>query len=179
MCSSDLGRVAALAAWHDGSARVLVASLLAAAQPTISREALRVETALVQVGDRIPMERVTSRALALGYEAVSLVGARGEIARRGGIVDLFPAGERTPLRIEWFGDTIESIRRIDPADQRSREPVQAVRLLPASEFPLDAQRVAAARAAAEAALHSGGESALPPRLAEDLARWEEIGRAHV
>ena len=103
------GRVATLAAWHEGSPRILVTSLLAVAQPTISLADLRAETLLLRAGDRITLDAVTSRAIALGYEAVSLVGGRGEIARRGGIVDLFPAGETSPLRIEWFGDEIESI----------------------------------------------------------------------
>ena len=166
------GRVATLAAWHEGSPRILVTSLLAVAQPTISLADLRAETLLLRAGDRITLDAVTSRAIALGYEAVSLVGGRGEIARRGGIVDLFPAGETSPLRIEWFGDEIESIRRIDPADQRSREAVPLVQLLPASEFPLDAARIAAARATADGIVRGGGETELPPRLAEDLARWE-------
>ena len=166
------GRVATLAAWHEGSPRILVTSLLAVAQPTISLADLRAETLLLRAGDRITLDAVTSRAIALGYEAVSLVGGRGEIARRGGIVDLFPAGETSPLRIEWFGDEIESIRRIDPADQRSREAVPLVQLLPASEFPLDAARVAAARATAQGIVRGGGETELPPRLEEDLARWE-------
>ncbi|MCX5978570.1 MAG: transcription-repair coupling factor [Chloroflexi bacterium] len=166
------GRVATLAAWHEGSPRILVTSLLAVAQPTISLADLRAETLLLRAGDRIALDAVTSRAIALGYEAVPLVGGRGEIARRGGIVDLFPAGETSPLRIEWFGDEIESIRRIDPSDQRSREAVPLVQLLPASEFPLDAARVAAARATAQGIVRGGGETELPPRLEEDLARWE-------
>ena len=167
------GRVAALAAWSTGRPRLLITSLLAVAQPTIAVAQLATDALRLQAGDTLPLESVTRRCLELGYEPVPLVGGRGEFARRGGIVDLFPSGATGPLRIEWFGDTIESIRAIDPADQRSREPVGEALLLPASEFLLDAPRVAAARAAAERlSAASGAGDGLPPRLAADLEQWE-------
>ena len=181
------GRVATLAAWSEAAgaqaagaqvtraqgigARVIVTSLLAALQPTIAVSEVAAGALTLRPGDRIALDEVARRALALGYAAVPLVGSRGEIARRGGIVDLFPAGATLPIRIEWLGDEIESIRAIDPATQRSSAHVEVARLLPASEFPLNAARVAAARTAAERAAALDGEP-LPPRLAEDLARWE-------
>ena len=58
-----------------------------------------------------------------GYEPADPVDAHGEFARRGGIFDVFPAGEELPIRIEFIGDTVESIRRFDPGTQRSdRDP---------------------------------------------------------
>ena len=170
------GRVAALAAWAGGRPRILVASLLAVLQPTIAAADLAEGALVLHPGDRIPLGEVTDRAMALGYEPVALVGARGEFARRGGIVDLFPAGAIGPMRVEWFGDEIESIRAIDPADQRSRGALGEARLLPASEFPLDAERIAALRAAAGRLAAADG-APLPARLAEDLALWEgSLGR---
>jgi transcription-repair coupling factor (superfamily II helicase) len=163
------GRVATLADWATGRPRILVTSLLAAMQPTIDAVALATGALVLRPGARLPLEEVTRRCLALGYEPVPLVGGRGEFARRGGIVDLFPAGAESPLRVEWFGDEIESIRQIAPADQRSRATVAEARLLPASEFPLTTERVAAARVAAER-LAAGAP--LPPRLLADLELWE-------
>ena len=61
-------------------------------------------------------ERVLRELVDLGYEALPEVAGRGEFARRGGIVDVFPAGQPLPVRIEWFGDEIESLRTFDPAD---------------------------------------------------------------
>ena len=166
------GRVATLAAWREAAgARVIVMSLLAALQPTIAAGEIAAGAATLRPGERIALDEVARRALALGYAAVPLVGSRGEIARRGGIIDLFPAGAMVPMRIEGVGDEIESIRAIDPATQRSGAHLEGVRLLPASEFQLDAARVAAARAAAERLAGIDGD-ALPSRLAEDLDRWE-------
>jgi transcription-repair coupling factor (superfamily II helicase) len=72
----------------------------------------------------------------LGYEHVPEVGGRGEFARRGGIIDVFPAGQPMPVRIEWFGDEIDSLRAFDPADQRGTGAIESAPLLPASEFLL-------------------------------------------
>ena len=81
-------------------------------------------------------ERVLRELIDLGYEALPEVAGRGEFARRGGIVDVFPAGQPLPVRIEWFGDEIESLRAFDPATQRGIHAVDDVSLLPASEFLL-------------------------------------------
>ena len=165
------GRVAALAAWRSGEAKILVTSLLAALQNSIDPASLDERSLSMVPGARMSLDEATRRAVALGYERVPLVGGRGEFARRGGILDLFPAGASEPLRVEWFGDEIESIRAIDPATQRSGAPHARVHLLPASEFPLDAAQVAAARTAA-AALAARDGVELSPSLRADLARWE-------
>jgi transcription-repair coupling factor (superfamily II helicase) len=101
----------------------------------------------------------------LGYESVPEVGGRGEFARRGGIVDVFPAGQPLPVRVEWFGDEIDSLRVFDPADQRGVGPVQGAALLPASELlmpPGSDLRDRLGRLA----------SRLPEALAADLDRLE-------
>ena len=71
-----------------------------------------------------------------GYTPVLEVAGRGEFARRGGIVDVFPPSAPLPVRIEFFGDEIDSLRAFDPTDQRSVEPVKELALLPATEFLL-------------------------------------------
>jgi transcription-repair coupling factor (superfamily II helicase) len=165
------GRVAALAAWSGGLSRILVTSLIAALQNSIDPTSLSEGSLLMQPGARMSLDDATHRVAALGYERVPLVGGRGEFARRGGILDLFPAGASEPLRVEWFGDEIESIRAIDPATQRSGATLPRAHLLPASEFPLGAVRVAAARKAAETIAAKDGVE-LAPGLIADLARWE-------
>lgn len=65
-----------------------------------------------------------------------LVQEPGTIARRGGIVDLFPPGAEDPIRIDLFGDTIDSIRTFNPSSQRSERRLRTVTLLPPSELPL-------------------------------------------
>jgi transcription-repair coupling factor (superfamily II helicase) len=68
-----------------------------------------------------------------GYEAADPVDAHGEFARRGGIFDVFPAGEELPIRIEFVGNTIESIRRFDPGTQRSVETLDRFGIIPVRE----------------------------------------------
>ena len=72
-----------------------------------------------------------------GYGRAGTVMEPGEYATRGGIIDLFPAGEPDPVRIDLFGDTIESLRRFDPTTQRSTGKLQELVLRPVSEVPLD------------------------------------------
>ncbi|MFV2061901.1 MAG: transcription-repair coupling factor [Chloroflexota bacterium] len=131
-------RVATLAAWRGAGsrARVLVASLQALFQRTLDPAALPEDPLTLSQGRRLGLEQVLRTLLELGYEHVPEVGGRGEFARRGGIVDVFPAGQSLPVRIDWFGDEIDSLRAFDPADQRSSGAVEAATLLPASEFLL-------------------------------------------
>src|SRR5678815_1944286 len=72
--------------------------------------------------------------LDLGYTPVLEVAGRGEFARRGGLVDVFPPSAELPVRIESFGDEVDSLRTFDPTDQRTTGKVDRVVLLPASEF---------------------------------------------
>ena len=104
----------------------------------------------------------------LGYEALPEVAGRGEFARRGGIVDVFPAGQPLPVRIEWFGDEIESLRAFDPADQRGVRPVDQITLLPASEFLLGESPGPRLTSDLGTAANR-----LPAELAADLARLEQ------
>jgi transcription-repair coupling factor (superfamily II helicase) len=76
-----------------------------------------------------------ANTLALGgYEPADPVDAHGEFARRGGILDVFPAGEELPIRIEFIGDTVESIRRFDPGTQRSVETLDRFGIVPVREM---------------------------------------------
>jgi transcription-repair coupling factor (superfamily II helicase) len=99
----------------------------------------------LQVGDTLALEAFRLRLTESGYASVGQVGAPGEYALRGSLLDVFPMGAVAPLRIDLFDDQIEAIRSFDPLTQRSGEALQAVRLLPARELPLDADAVRAFR----------------------------------
>ncbi|HET7167769.1 MAG TPA: transcription-repair coupling factor [Candidatus Limnocylindrales bacterium] len=160
-------RVAAFAAWRRGAARVLVASVQALLQHTIAPDDLPADPRELAVGARIHQDVLLRDLLDLGYTPVTEVAGRGEFARRGGIVDVFPPSRDLPVRLEFFGDEIDSLRAFDPTDQRTTGAVDRVVLLPASEFLLPTTGVAAIR-------ERLGTSAarLPERLAADLARFE-------
>jgi transcription-repair coupling factor (superfamily II helicase) len=88
-------------------------------------------------GERLALEPFRRRLVDAGYASVSQVTAPGEFAVRGSLLDVFPMGTETPLRIDLFDEEIEAIRRFDPDTQRSLDAVERLRLLPAREVPLD------------------------------------------
>ncbi len=97
------------------------------------------------IGDRLNLDDTRRRLERAGYQCVSQVIAHGEYAVRGALLDLFPMGSQEPYRIDLFDDEVESIRTFDPDSQRSREKMERIRLLPAREYPLDEEAVAAFR----------------------------------
>jgi len=137
-------RVAALAALADPAAagpRVLLTTVNALLQrvppPAVFAGAAR----RFAPGDRIDVEELTVFLAANGYGRTETVMEPGEYALRGGLVDIFPPGAEAPLRLDLFGDEIETIRRFDPLTQRSSGSEDAVALLPAGELLLDDQSI--------------------------------------
>jgi transcription-repair coupling factor (superfamily II helicase) len=165
-------RVAALAAWRSGRARVLVASVQALLQHTLDPDEVPAEPRRLRVGARVHQDELLHDLLALGYDPVLEVAGRGEFARRGGLVDVFPSAAPLPIRIELFGDEIDSLRAFDPTDQRSLRQLEEVVLLPASEFLVPRGGVADIRARL-ARLPGHVAARLPARLSQDLERFEE------
>ena len=88
-------------------------------------------------GERIGRDKLAGLLQANGYVRTDTVHDQGEYAVRGGIVDLFPSGEELALRLDFFGDEIESVRSFDSGDQRTVARVEGFTLLPASEALLD------------------------------------------
>jgi transcription-repair coupling factor (superfamily II helicase) len=95
----------------------------------------------LSVGEVLDLAAFRDRLSGAGYVASSQVMAPGEFAVRGSIIDLYPMGSPAPYRIDLFDDEVESIRVFDPETQRSGERAQALRLLPAREFPLTAEGI--------------------------------------
>ncbi len=93
----------------------------------------------MQVGDKLNEQAIRAQLIEAGYENVTNVLSTGEFASRGGLLDIFPMGSDTPYRIDLFGDEIDSIKTFDPDTQRTIEEVGEIRLLPAHEFPTDAE----------------------------------------
>ena len=113
----------------------------AAAQRTLTPFRIRQLVAVLAPGARIGRDRVAAMLQANGYVRVDTVADAGEYAVRGGLVDLFPSGEAQALRLDFFGDEIESVRSFDPADQRTTGRLEGFTLLPASEALLDEDSV--------------------------------------
>jgi transcription-repair coupling factor (superfamily II helicase) len=116
-----------------------------------------------------PIEALVAHLVRHGFRRTDLVYEVGDFAVRGGIVDLFPPGEETPIRLDLFGDTVESIRWFDAQSQRSEDTLDSVRILPLSLFP-----AGAAEAGRLADLLSGGQTADPDWGPEAAALLEGL-----
>lgn len=139
-------RLSALHALISGDNVVVVAPINAALRRTMPKNVLLRSYAEVKVGDEIDMDLFAELLVSMGYESTDVVDRHGEFSRRGGLIDVYAANEEQPLRIELFGDEIESIRHFDSATQRSTDRIQSALILPAREVLLDEDN--AARAAA-------------------------------
>ena len=115
---------------------ILVGPLTAVLQPVPEPRALRGHAFEVGVGRTIPLERIAERLDTAGFTRTRMVERPGDWSLRGGILDVFPLTNEPPWRIELFGDEIESIRRFEPATQRSIDSVREARLnlLPRGEM---------------------------------------------
>ncbi len=103
---------------RTGPVRVLVVPVRALLQPVI-RDLGELEPVELAVGDERDLEEVAAGLTAAAYTRVDMVESRGQFAVRGGILDVFPPAEKHPMRIEFWGDTVEEIRWFSVADQRS------------------------------------------------------------
>jgi transcription-repair coupling factor (superfamily II helicase) len=113
----------------------------------------------IRRGDEVDLEALALRLTALGYRRVDLVGEVGDFAVRGGVFDLFAAGDEEPLRLDLFGNEIESLRRFEVESQRSHDELREAAVLPLALFPegADAARRVADVLARTAASGAGEE----------------------
>ncbi|MFC2352275.1 transcription-repair coupling factor [Eikenella halliae] len=131
-------RLSVLWQLKNGAADVLFAPVSTAMQRLAPPSFLMGRTFWLKTGQTLDLDRLRENLVEAGYAAVSNVVAAGEFAVRGGIVDLFPMGADLPYRIDLFDNEIDSIKTFDPDTQRTLAPVSEIRLLPAHEFPTDA-----------------------------------------
>ena len=125
---------------------VIVTTVEAWGQRGLPREVFAEAVTYVVTGETLAPETLAARLVRWGYHRVPLVQDPGDLAIRGGILDVYPAGYATALRFEFFGDDIESIRQLDTSSQRSLDRIEEVLLLPLREFAQDRLGPSAARA---------------------------------
>ncbi|MDB5690419.1 MAG: transcription-repair coupling factor [Sphingomonas bacterium] len=136
-------RLAALHALQRKESRpqLLVTTVNAVTQRTLTPFRIRQLVARLAPGERIDRDDLATLLQVNGYVRTDTVADSGEYAVRGGLLDLFPAGESMALRLDFFGDEIESVRQFDPQDQRTIGRLDGFTLLPASEALLDEESV--------------------------------------
>ncbi len=121
---------------RDDRPSIVLTTLTALSQTTLSPRAMRDASFGVEVGIELDMEDLRRRLLDLGYREVPTVADEGCFALRGGIFDVFPTNENRPVRIEFIGESVASMRHFDVRDQKSVEALQRCVIAPASEILL-------------------------------------------
>ncbi len=112
---------------------IVTASVRALMEPTIAPDELAIASLHIELNQEVSQDDIISRLAELGYERAPMVEEVGTFSVRGGIIDIFPHTTENPIRIELFGDYIESIRNFSVANQRSIREIQKITLLPRRE----------------------------------------------
>ncbi len=112
---------------------IVVTTIEALTQPLIPPEEFAQATVQLKTDADVQLPELLNHLAMLGYETVAEVEEPGQFAHRGGLIDIFPSTRPRPIRVEFFGDTIESIRTFDIETQRSLNPLETVLISPAHE----------------------------------------------
>ncbi|HEX4637776.1 MAG TPA: hypothetical protein VH189_16455, partial [Rhizomicrobium sp.] len=172
-------RLATLAALARDQAKpvVIVTTINALLQRVPPKEAIQGASFAARNGAEVDREALVGFLSGNGYVRAGTVREPGDFALRGGIVDLWPPGEEQPLRLDFFGSTLDAIRRVDAETQLSdKTAVDAIALLPASEAPLSAQAISRFRSGYVAAFGAAGddplyESVSAGRKTQGMEHW--------
>ncbi|MGC9973570.1 MAG: transcription-repair coupling factor [Bryobacteraceae bacterium] len=162
---AEISEQRAIALWRLATERVpiTVTPVASALLRTGAAEFYRQLALRLRVGDEIPLEELAAHLLSIGYQRREPVEMVGEYSVRGGILDVFPPESGKPVRVEFFGDQIESMRRFEVDTQRSVLKVEEAGLLPLLEYPKSRQLFA------EITEQTGGEI---PYTGEPFPGWE-------
>ena len=166
-------RAAALWKIATGAVSMVVAPIAATTVRLASAEYYTDLARTVRRGETFDTESLLQHLNTVGYSATDVVEMPGQYALRGGILDVYSPEADRPVRIEFFGDEVESIRKFDPATQRSSSPVDEALLLPLTETPvrddllgaihvrLSGKRITGNEEVIEQAVRSGGVTVFP------------------
>ncbi len=137
------GRMATLARLAEGFANpaVVLTTINAATQRVPARHVVRQSGYTTNVGDQIDLAALRLYLTRMGYSQAATVTEPGEYAIRGGLIDIFPPGSATPVRLDLFGDVLDAARRFDAISQRTIEKISRVELAPVSEVILDEESI--------------------------------------
>ncbi|MFC1825008.1 transcription-repair coupling factor [Thermodesulfobacteriota bacterium] len=124
---------------------IIVSSIEALISKVLPKKALIKSLEFIEVGEELDRDELLHRLHANGYLRTSLVEDRGDYSVRGGVIDIFPPLRSQPVRLEFWGDHLESLRLFDPLSQRSTGHLEEIVLLPASEIILEPGNIDRAR----------------------------------
>jgi transcription-repair coupling factor (superfamily II helicase) len=132
--SERVQQVVALEAWLSGAATMMVCTPQALFQRLPTEAGLSARVVELRPGTDLPMEQLAARLVDAGYHRTDLVTEVGEFAVRGGVLDIFAAGPTGAVRLDFFGDTLETIRPFDVASQLSQGQLESASVVPLTLF---------------------------------------------
>jgi transcription-repair coupling factor (superfamily II helicase) len=127
-------RLEALSLILQGKCRVLCASMEACLQGTIPRSVLREHSFELKTGSEVQLDELMKKLIASGYTRTDQIEGQAQFSVRGSIVDIFPVQEAHPIRLELWGDEIDTISYFDTATQRRTEQIGSITVFPALEI---------------------------------------------
>ncbi|MGB9407349.1 MAG: transcription-repair coupling factor [Terracidiphilus sp.] len=136
-------RAAALWKLVTGAVSILIAPVESAALKLFDRDYYAGLAVTLRRGEEVDVEVLTGHLASVGYTQMDLVEMPGQFTRRGGILDVYSPESDRPVRIEFFGDEIETIRKFDPETQRSQSGLDETQFLPLTETPVTEHLLAA------------------------------------
>ena len=139
-------RASALWKLATGAVSILIAPVESAALRLFDRDYYAGLAVTLKRGEEVDVEVLTGHLASVGYTQMDLVEMPGQFTRRGGILDVYSPEADRPVRIEFFGDEIETIRKFDPETQRSQSGLDEAQLLPLTETPVTEHLLAAVHA---------------------------------
>jgi transcription-repair coupling factor (superfamily II helicase) len=145
---------------------LLVTTVPALVQRVPPRAAVQKAGYSARTGNSVEIADLEAYFAVNGYQRASTVSERGEFAIRGGVIDVFPPSAEEPVRLDLFGDTLESIRAFDPETQRSTRQLKDVSLLPVSEALIDKDTIGRFRSAYLEAFGAAGDDPLYAAVSE-------------
>jgi len=158
----EIQEARATALWKiaTGAANVVITPFAAASMRLRDASFYAGLAQVVRRGEMLDPEKLVERLRLAGYNQVDVVEMPGEFAHRGGLIDVYPPESDRPVRIELFGDEVESLRKFDPATQRSAAATDDAVLLPLTETPVDEDTLAAINARLSGHRLAGNEDAV-------------------
>ena len=139
-------RAAVLWKYATGAASIVIAPIESLALRLFGRNYYSGLALKVERGDEMDIELLLDHLSSVGYTQVDLVEMPGQFARRGGILDVYSPEADRPIRIDFFGDEVEAIRKFDPETQRSSSAIEDALLLPLTDTPATEKMLAAVHA---------------------------------
>jgi len=161
----------AVALWKiaTGAAHIILMPFAAASMRVRDASFYANLARVVRRGEMIDSEKLVEHLRLAGYTQVDVVEMPGEFAHRGGLIDVYPPESDRPVRIELFGDEVESLRKFDPTTQRSAAATDEAALLPLTETPVDEDTLAAINARLSGHRIAGDEEAV-----EEAVRYSGV-----